>query len=369
MPAQTLKAAKAAYAKRGRPTLSTREQKQLNRSVELEERAKKSRDQAKRRADAIAKRQVEERRQKAMEDEASRLATQRRCDRFGFKESQTHLGAFLGVKRVGKDQEEEEEEFGEAVDDEALLDALEMPAAEGPAGSVVDASEMFRMPVLPALHVVEVGPRAVPLAPSPQLDVNDVWDDYDLGSSTQIARELDSEPACKPASERIEAEKRNDSFDAGEFNLTVDEMEELDAPPRPQSRDALDRKLMPPPMLPSKSTKSTSSSALSGTVNSRANVLSIDLELYDTDWLLDDADLIDDPQIWSFPLSSKKPIWPPVQSIQIPKPAMPQTFVSNVSTMVMPTPMQYIRQATGFTLSELEGFMDDDLQLTQAQPG
>lgn len=299
-PAKTIKQAKAAFKARDETPITEREQKQLERSLQLDRRAWALREREKNRADAAKKRLAQE---KAQKDEERRLGTQVRRDRFGFKSSQFHLGAFFRkpgmavgndpiVEESGREsavveaqaaqpdeqrerasfvcenttgnEDEWDDEFGfEDVDDESLLEALQSPEAvrtskpepeTKPPNPPPDATATASMPAPPRPpSMTTTKPPAPALANAPtEPDLE--WQDF-LSSSTQIARELDSHPPSpeNPQTPQPAAKEppRNGSFSSDSFDLTEDDIEKLD--PTPSATVAKrneERKRMPPPPLP-----------------------------------------------------------------------------------------------------------------------
>lgn len=293
--AKTIKQAKAAYKNRTEQPLTEREQKQLERSVQLDRRAWGIREREKNKLDLAKKRAAQE---KAQKDEERRIGTQRRNDKFGFKSSQFHLGAFFqkpvpvpasglkerkvdiannhseslppsdGDKTPGPIPEagmsSDEYEY-EDVDDESLLEALQSPevARLDKAQLNVHAKPNVSMP--PPLRPAFVQPISrPPPQPPAQLETDSEWSDF-LESSTQIAREIESATstthvttAHAPAAKET---LRTGSFSSGSFELTEDDIEQLD--PTPRARAATEQGLkhnkavnermqMPPPPLPTK---------------------------------------------------------------------------------------------------------------------
>ncbi|KAK4540076.1 hypothetical protein LTR36_009817 [Oleoguttula mirabilis] len=309
---QTIKQAKAAFKARGRPAISDAEKKQLERSLELDRRAWRSKEQEKRKAEAVRKRQEKERKEKEVRQKAM-IGTQRRCDRFGYKSSQFHLGAFFGagaVKTVeggqAKSADEDDDSFGDdEVDDEMLLHALESPEAvvtrqhHTRSNSVVSPTSQ-RTGIRVERSVIET-----PIILTDEL--SNFWDE--LGSSTQIARELAPDP--KPKMEARAAEGRADSFNSGDFDLSAEDMEELQPITPVVSKVDSDRKLMPPPALPSKILR--------------------------------------------------------VQPVHLPREPKGAPVVSPIYCSASLTAHRQVH--ADFTMTELEGFVDDDLQLTQAPHG
>lgn len=299
---QTIKQAKAAFKARGRPALSDAEQKQLERSLELDRRAWRSKEQEKRKAEAVRKREDKERKDREARQQAM-LGTQRRCDRFGYKSSQFHLGAFFGSEAPKQLQTtlesvpSEDEFFDDSdVDDQTLLDALEITGQHPLSDGI--------MPSVPLRSgVCTQRPTAVP-SPTVEVDLSDFWEE--LGSGTQIARELEAQPDAGLVSD---SNMRATSFNSGDFDLTMEDMEDLESSIPAVSKVEQDRKLMPAPALPLKALNAP-------TVEAKA------------------------------PDHSPAPVRP---------------YHSNDSVTQRPP-------YAGFTMTELETFVDDDLQLTQAAP-
>ncbi|KAK3716548.1 hypothetical protein LTR37_006444 [Vermiconidia calcicola] len=300
--AQTIKQAKAAFKARGRPALTEREQKQLERSIELDRRASKAKEAEKKKAEAAEKRSEKDRKDRE-ERLKVQLGTQRRCDKFGYKSSQMHLGAFLGKSRVQHETQRvnsgalagvsDDDSFGDSgVDDETLLDALcGMQGLEKGGHTTHRTDDELKKPS-PTTHQHQPAKKShAAIAPTPYLnsELDLFW--AELDSSTQIARELSTSPPTGPQQQRSMTSSHTGSFGSDEFDLTVEDLEELQPSPA-QQKIVEDRKLMPPPPLPGR-----------------------------------------DP-----PLAK--------------------------SIMEKATTLDY-----GFTLNELESFVDDDLQLTQANPG
>ncbi|KAK3676761.1 hypothetical protein LTR78_003538 [Recurvomyces mirabilis] len=308
----TIKKAKADFKSRGQPTISTSERKQLLRDVELDRRAWGIEQREKKKAEStLRKKQERERREK---DDRARvqMGTQMRCDRFGYKSSQFHLGKFFGAAAGMTEQEgeisvaavmveevEEEDMFGDdGVDDDTLLEALGAPHLRLDAGE----SESKHAEGESIRSVDEPSPQAVSVFADNSSSNDDMMLDFwnELGSSTQIARELaddDPEPKYQPKAyqtpfPRPEAVNRKERG-------TVDVV----LASRSDSH-IFARELMPPPPLPSKV--------------ARPNL--------------------------------------PIRGLQARQkpPAMEHPPTVAVS---------------GFTMSELEDFVDDDLQLTQVAPG
>ncbi|KAK3725956.1 hypothetical protein LTR37_000104 [Vermiconidia calcicola] len=300
--AQTIQQAKAAFKARGRPALTEREQKLLERSIELDRRASKAKEAEKKKAEAAKKRSEKERKDRE-ERLKVQLGTQRRCDKFGYKSSQMHLGAFLGKSRMQQQEARsldtgalaglsDDDSFGDSgVDDETLLDALNgMPGLESEEHSTLRTDKELKSPS----HITHQRQSAKkshtatvpPMYLNTELDL--FWNELD--SSTQIARELSTSLPTERQQQQNMTPSHTASFGSDEFDLTAEDLEELQPSPA-QQRIAEDRKLMPPPPLP-------------------------------------------------------------VRNLSPAKTSMEEATI-----------LDY-----GFTMNELESFMDDDLQLTQANP-
>lgn len=315
--AQTTKQAKASFKARGRPSLSDAEQRQLVRAIELEERAERSKEAEKRRAEAARKRSEQGKREKA-EREKSQLLSQRRRDKFGFKASQFHLGAFFGKPMAeatsGKVQYTAQDDVYEddGLDDEELLEAVETASSNKSQPKQVPKSDFMLMPPPPRPQPATLKRSSTEPTPVIDQDLGNFWDD--LESSTQIARELNSDSPNEQQAPELKA----GSFSSEDFDLTAEDLDELD-PPRPAVRTTDENaqpartshnlpmkaaaKAMPPPLLPAKrvQNKMRTQNAIRG-------------------------------------------------------PFLPASSL-------------YCSPELGFTLTQLENFVEDDLQLTQAVPG
>lgn len=299
--ATTIKQAKAAYKTRAEQPLTEREKKQLERSIQLDRRAWGLREREKNKLDLAKKRAAQE---KAQKDEERRIGTQRRNDKFGFKSSQFHLGAFFRKpgpapladskdrkvdvaneqpevlqpatttvpevemtvdKGRNDDLDDESSDEFEGVDDESLLEALQSPEVVRvkPVSPIVQAQSAISMP--PPPRPIFAKPTNQGPAQSPEQSVEDLeWHDF-LESSTQIAREISTEaPATYLPPIHVPAAKdtpRMGSFSSGSFEFTEDDIEQLDPTPCPrvqrvhspeQTKAASERMAMPPPPLPLK---------------------------------------------------------------------------------------------------------------------
>jgi hypothetical protein len=318
--AKTIKQAKAAYKSRAEQPLTEREKKQLERAVQLERRAWGLREREKNKLDLAKKRVAQE---KAQKDEERRIGTQRRNDKFGFKSSQFHLGAFFrrpnaattsvdelreskdcsadgqsdgmssgdGDKATGAEadggMDGEEDEY-EGVDDESLLQALHSPEVMRFTNAQVDVQTKpdMSMPPPPRPNFVQSTnkpPLQSPVQAGPDLE----WHDF-LESSTQIARELGLDASMSgtiqanaPAENEI---SRTGSFSSDSFELTEDDLEQLDPTPRARTRNeqsvectktADDRMKMPPPPLPIKPRSQTTETAALGNDSKTTRLLKL----------------------------------------------------------------------------------------------
>ncbi|KAF2168657.1 hypothetical protein M409DRAFT_53294 [Zasmidium cellare ATCC 36951] len=317
--AQTTKQAKASFKARGRPSLSDAEQRQLVRAIELEERAERSKEAEKRRAEAVRKRSEQGKRDKA-EREKSQLLSQRRCDKFGFKASQFHLGAFFGKPMAeatsGKVQYTAQDDVYEddGLDDEELLEALETANSNKsqPQPKQVPESDSMLMPPPPRPQPAILKRSNTEPTPIIDQDLSNFWDD--LESSTQVARELNS----NSPNEQQTPEPKAGSFSSEDFDLTAEDLDELD-----------------PPRLAGRTTEANAQSAKTS---------------------------------HNLPMKAAKKAMPP--------PSLPAKRVQNkmrtqnaIRGPFLPASSLYCSPELGFTLTQLENFVEDDLQLTQAVPG
>lgn len=312
----TIKQAKASFKSRNNCPITDQEKRQLQRGIELDRRARWTKEKEKRKTEA--------QKEKAEKDKSQKhsvvLSTQRVGDRFGFKSSQRHLGAFFGggakAERAGEQvephgkigdeievaQEDVDDGFGgNELDDDSLLEAFDSPqVVVSPSDTTKSARDPFSKPPSPSKKVKASPIKATPLTPpTPEDDLS--WFEDDLASSTQIARDLDT-PETSPVEENKE-DVCTASFGSGDFDLAPEEIDMLD-PPKPTEAEQ-DRMTMPPPPMP----------------NSRARAQQID-------------------------------------GVKAPHDH------SNAAVPASPTVSD-----PGFSLSQLESFVDDDLQLTQVVLG
>jgi hypothetical protein len=304
----------------------------------LQQRAERLKDQEKKRAAAAAKRTLEsgceaKERQKAL------LGTQRKKDKFGYKSSQFHLGAFLkvggkndGIRNgslVAMEEVEDEDFFqDDDLDDETLMGALEVE----PVGSATylahqhgsdkgkeTTSNMMLPPPLPRLDMS--GKQHQPAqAFCAEEDLSSLWDD--LESSTQVARDLEG---CGRSIFDKPASSLNTSFGSGSLDLTAEELDQLDppAPTSPRATSALRTApfcAMQPPRMPSKPSQVS-------------------------------------PRSWSPPKQVQN------TSVNLPKRELA------IKGPIPPTRSLHCSPELGFTFTQLESFVEEDIQLTQAIPG
>lgn len=255
---QTLKQAKASFKARGQPAVSSTQKRQLERGAELLQRADRLKEQEKRRKEFLRKREEKDLKRKEPQQHAL-LGTQVRLDKFGYKSSQFHLGAFLKrpepamPERPIAVQEPWEDEY-ESFDDDALLDVLQSPA-DGPEANFKKAA--------PA----ETSPCQTKIGGTLNDEDPHAWDW--LESSSQIAQELGEEVANSSSKSRVP------SFSSSDFDITEDDIQMLESAAVLNdkiatstttmldiNRKALDKRLMPPPLLPAKHVKPSAKSSV-----------------------------------------------------------------------------------------------------------
>ncbi|KAI5201233.1 hypothetical protein E4T38_06165 [Aureobasidium subglaciale] len=276
---QTLKQAKAAFKARGSTLVTDTEKRQLERGAILLQRAERIKESETRRKEA---------KKKSLQDTKTTktclLSTQRVNDKFGYQRSQFHLGAFLKPKAVApvaaplpilQKEPPQEPWEDDGVDDDTLLDL----AGESPITTL-------REPPVQAQAQQTPSKTHGSLKLESPLSTDDFgsWDDF-LERSSQIAREISTER--KPTPPATRSFDRIPSFTSTDFDLSVDDLEELERSVNdpPQQSDTprshipqqvcrnsdvrswlkkegahthqkeghdMDRKLMPPPMIPLK---------------------------------------------------------------------------------------------------------------------
>lgn len=251
---QTIKQAKAAFKARGSTLVSDVDKRRLERGAQLLERASRIKEQEQRRKEQVRRREGH----KEQSVKAPLLGTQRRLDKFGYKSSQFHLGAFLKAARPLTVTEEKsiapEPWDYEDVNDDTLLDI----AVESPVQQTESTSK--HRPIGPTTTgFVQGSPTSCT-----HHDMDD-WDDF-LETNTQLARELSNEPS---RTERP-SDLHFSSFGSTDFDISAEDLEELEASctpkemnyphdnskmimprlPNTDSARNMDRRLMPPPSLP-----------------------------------------------------------------------------------------------------------------------
>lgn len=359
---QTIKQAKASYKSRNTPALSEREKKQLERSIELDRRACRAKESEKRKAEA-AKKRVEKERKEREEREKRQIGSQRRCDRFGFRGSQMHLGSFVkkaeDLKRDdtkhGKSQDQrlevhvagslddyglndDDSDISISSQDEAMMGLMEWEAADmkrrtgktmnelaeeaqdAMMESIFAADERkARRTKATVTRTKERPPVRKEATNTPQkLKVPVLETGFDdlsaflgeLGSSTQIARELAADALNTKPEQSLRS--LDECRDLDDFDLTVEDIEEIEED-------------------------------------------DFDLTVEDIE------DLENKPPLAFLKAEQDRKLMPP--------PALPpkKATSNNVRPFAKSAPPQPL--VHGFTMIELESFVDDDLQLTQVDPG
>jgi hypothetical protein len=284
---QTLKQAKAAFKARGSTLVTDTEKRQLERGAVLLQRAERIKE-AETRKKELKKKSVQDTRA----TRACLLGTQRINDKFGYRRSQFHLGAFLKPKPAVPaaaplaDVQEEgslpEPWEDDSVDDDTLLDlAGESPVTTVKAPSVRPPSQQTPSKTHGYVNNQLVSPSTT--------DEFGSWDDL-FDRSSQITRDLSTPQKPTHVLPATRSFDRIPSFTSGDFDLSADDLEELDWSaenlcndnPLPQALEQankngdmrswlsennikkeetghdMDRKLMPPPpMIPKKLTPPT----------------------------------------------------------------------------------------------------------------
>ncbi|KAF1351392.1 hypothetical protein BDV97DRAFT_169280 [Delphinella strobiligena] len=323
---QTLKQAKASFKARGPTSVSAAERRRLERGAQLLERANRIKEQEQRKQNQLRKKEVQTETKDGRNQKPVLLGAQHKLDKFGYKSSQFHLGAFFTAVRpsIATDKQTVSPEpwDGDDVDDDTLLDiANESPIHEPKLKQTSDGH--IGQDTTPTRAFAYKQPL------SPVGDNNNLapWDDL-LESSTQIARELTNE---KPTPQK--PSPCFSSFGSTDFDWSAEDLEELDAslhcvsvettysgdsdawamlpppkpqtinrdgssgiatlpsvsqqdirqdcnrrkamppPPKPVANEALDRKSMPPPSLPLQSKQKISSSIRKSVLQSSSCLL------------------------------------------------------------------------------------------------
>jgi hypothetical protein len=390
----TSKQAKSFYRSRNSSNVSVLETRWLHRAIELEQRAERAQEQEKRRAEAAKKKKKAEKDQadKALKEQAM-LGTQRRLDRFGHKSSQLHMGKFFGrptsggddgtndpvavsAKETSADEEEEDsDDFGDdEIDDDTLLGALEEESKQNvPAqkDNIVAETPLVKESSTTSLMMPPPPPRPVPLAVvrptrvpatgsmsnSPvdpveselvathapttidnamMDDIASFWDELD--SSTQIARDLSYTP---PETARTSV------VEIADFDLTKDT-----------------------------TTKSTGWRDTSFSSTESFDFTAEDLDILD----VADTRLVQEPEretlaprLGASMTTQQPPTTVSVhcrstQAISISPPPPPHVTAKIYQVNQVPNQMTK-NLIGGFSATQLESLIDDDLQLTQMEVG
>jgi hypothetical protein len=221
---QTLKQAKAAFKARGSTLVTDTEKRQLERGAVLLQRAERIRE--------VEARKKELKKKSVQDTKATRaclLGTQRVNDKFGYQRSQFHLGAFLKPKPVvpaapplpevqeGLSQEPWEDD---GVDDDTLLDL----AGESPVTTIKAPSVRAPSQQTPSKTQGHVNNQLI--SPS-TTDEFGSWDDL-FERSSQITRDLSTPQKPTHVLPATRSFDRIPSFTSGDFDLSADDLEELD---------------------------------------------------------------------------------------------------------------------------------------------
>jgi hypothetical protein len=276
---QTLKQAKAAFKARGSTLVTDTEKRQLERGAILLQRAERIKE-AETRKKELKKKSVQD----TKTTKACLLGTQRVNDKFGYQRSQFHLGAFLKPKAavpaaapLSNVQEESPEPWeDDGVDDDTLLDL----AGESPVTTTKAPPARAPSQQTPSkTH----GHATNSLVSPSTTDEFGSFDDL-FERSSQLTRDLSTPQKSEPVPLATRSFDRIPSFTSGDFDLSADDLEELDWSvdtlrndiPSPQASrqihkngnirswldgkstkkemvQDIDRRLMPPPpMIPKK---------------------------------------------------------------------------------------------------------------------
>nr|POF04847.1 hypothetical protein CFP56_75878 [Quercus suber] len=317
--AQTIKQAKAAFKARNYNPLSDRLKRQIERSIELDNRARRSKEQEKRKAEAIARRKEKERHARE-EQKCASVSEQRSCDKYGYESSQYHLEAFFPTGKTGcpghtisrqvqgcnnqGDYAINEELIGDDSFD-LIQDSVAMPVPPKLMLSCPKSDQVSVESFYTSFGLTKKATRVLT-----DQDENRATLVREHGSKTHNVKEpqrcdptMDSSNGCKVSFGSVDSD----------FGLTVEDVEALEAS-LCLRRDENDSGLMRPPDLPAKS--ATASRLQMPPVVNKLEVDSGILELKDVPHQIE------------------------------------RTFTDKI----------------GFTMSQLESYVDDDLQLTQTTP-
>lgn len=217
---QTLKQAKAAFKARGSTLVTDTEKRQLERGAILLQRAERIKEAETRRKEVLKKKTLQD----TKATKACLLGTQRVNDKFGYQRSQFHLGAFLKPKApaapvpaVQEEEISEEPWEDDGVDDDTLLDL----AGESPVTTTKPQPAHASAPSQQTPSKTHGHAKNQLVSPSTTDEFGSFDDLFDR--SSQITRDL-STPQ-KPAARSFD---RIPSFTSGDFDLSADDLEELD---------------------------------------------------------------------------------------------------------------------------------------------
>lgn len=354
---QTLKQAKKAFKARGPTSVSDQERRRLERGAQLLERASRIKEQEQRRKDQLRRKEeasVKDSLNPAQHAQHPLLGTQRKLDKFGYKSSQLHLGAFLKNARpvvVAAEEQRKQnisaepwDDDSDSVDDNTLLDIVDESSCQrGKQGDVPAGQQLPSVPLSIQHTSFLIGGNDL-----------DHWDDF-LESSTQLARELSNE---KPMPPQKPAPCVFSSFGSTDFDLSSEDIEALDAslhdpePPVPENaiRTADKAKaILPPPPSPPKHNFGGH-----GSENTTIDPHDPSLRLYDGNFKTRPA-----PSPFAKPMLARdddRKLMPP-PALPRPKP-LPKTAGVTASE-VSP------KQDSGISLADLESLANEDVQLTQ----
>ena len=228
---KTIKQAKAAFKARGPTSVSAAERRRLERGAQLLERASRLKEQEQRRKELLKKRE-EQCPTKQIPSKPISLGTQRQLDRFGYKSSQFHLGAFLKAARPPIATERDPASASEPwdtdddVDDDALLNIANNSPQDRK--NYLNQSDKDKGCAIAPQHFTVRSKGITP--PVTDEEFGD-WDGF-LESSTQLTRELsDDKPATlspPTVSPIAPPDLQFSSFTSIAFDMSVEELEELE---------------------------------------------------------------------------------------------------------------------------------------------
>nr|OQO30637.1 hypothetical protein B0A51_01523 [Rachicladosporium sp. CCFEE 5018] len=274
-PPTTTKAARAAYKSRScTNVLSDREKKRLERAALLERRAWGVKEREKRKVEAAKKRAELEKEEREERSMVGTKATQRARDRFGFRGSQRCLGAWFGDQRKvdqrgtrGADGTGMAGEVWDNTDDEGLMECLEeaLNADRNPREAAKVTTELAQEAV--PRNACRDGTQSVTQPHEVTRNdsvLDDDWDDELLSDyiPTQCAPKTMPAPmrpthVSSPMPPAPQPPSVTTSF--GCIDLTEEDLDALDATILASSPIKAvygqPRIIMPPPALPSRTTR------------------------------------------------------------------------------------------------------------------